>query len=201
MRNPLSLTIALLLTCFVAQGQQEPITFGLKAGLNAVHIAMADLPLVEDYERRLLFHAGGFAEVSLSRRFTLRPELMYSQKGGEYEYFTLTNHYLSLPVLLQYQLGAISLRAGSELGYKLKSSLQAVDPDLDHLVSIFDRELELGLAGGVGLQWDRFGVEGRYVHSLSNLTHYTFFDENGLPIRERGIGQHRVWQLSLNFRI
>lgn len=139
-----------------AQAQEE-IQFGVKAGVNFAKLTGDD---VEDADGRTGLHFGGVVEIPISEKFSIQPELVYSQQGlqqddndGEWK---LKLDYLNVPVFAKFYVAdGFSLEAGPQFGFNLsaKSELQVEGFDGEE-ISVIERELEDQVEGfdfGFGL--------------------------------------------------
>jgi hypothetical protein len=148
MRNNISLLIALLLPfSMIAQGWSG----GIRAGLNYSRIdGPSEIdPSGNNLERNTFssgFHIGGMISRKLNSAVGLRGEILYSQRGTDYQYqgdsylrlFTeagvvantrgtryttlrITNTYLDLPLSVFLRLGRIELSAGGYGSFMLSS--------------------------------------------------------------------------------
>lgn len=86
---------------------QASARIGILAGMNAAAISGEG----ETLDRRMALVIGGYLVKPLTGGLSLRPELLYSQKGGKDSYSdedisvssTLKLDYLDIPILLQYE--------------------------------------------------------------------------------------------------
>lgn len=118
----------------------EPV-FGLKAGLNISRLTGA-----EDQSIRPSYLIGGIAEFSVSSRFSIQSELIYSRQGTKtltYEYFyvgpalkpfkvksTIKTDYINIPVLAKYNIKeGFSILAGPQVGFLTKANLETKVPE------------------------------------------------------------------------
>ena len=112
----LSITVILLFLALISvsaqqekQANSKKITYGLKGGLN---LATPSGYLTNDTGSKLSFHVGAFAEIRLSEKFAIQPELQYSiqgaeiniQTGGSLGDFTVsdTYQYINVPIMVKY---------------------------------------------------------------------------------------------------
>ena len=111
-----------LITLFFANAAMAQFTLGVKAGANIFKVEGKSFKDEFNYG----YHLGGFASFGIGGRFSLQPEVLFSQYqtttdstfSNIYEN-ALSNtsnvklNYLSIPLLLNYKLGSlISLQAG-----------------------------------------------------------------------------------------
>lgn len=127
-----------------AQEKEQPVAttpssvrFGIKAGFNGSTFSRGERSEVDNSEKiKAGSHIGVFANIPLAEKFSIQPELLFSQLGSktedifihnsensstkqEYTYKTNLN-YLTLPVMIQYNiLPQLYVEAGPEFGLLL----------------------------------------------------------------------------------
>jgi len=177
--------------------QERNVKFGVKAGLNVSTIA-GDNELSELSDARASFHAGVLLDISLSDKFALQPELVYSSQGitGEFDNLVFKLDYLNIPVMAKYYIvKGLSIQAGPQLGVLLSAKMKVNDSfgesenDLTNEVTSID----FGVNFGVGYQFD-FGLffDGRYNLGLSSINN----DLDGTISTLR----NSVFQLSVGYK-
>jgi len=116
----------------------SPITFGVKAGLNAsMYNSVSDNYGVDNNEKlKPGFNAGIFVHIPVAEKFSIQPELLFSQLGSKtkerYRHYSngygfvsdvdykSNLNYLVLPVMVQYNiLPQLYVEAGPEFGLLL----------------------------------------------------------------------------------
>ncbi|WP_126650841.1 porin family protein [Chryseobacterium aureum] len=117
----------------------SPVKFGVKAGFNASSFSNSNSNYGEYNEKvKLGSHVGVFVTVPVAEKFSIQPELLFSQMGSKteqkYTYSSLSDgylvkrefsyktnlNYLVLPVMVQYHiLPQLYVEAGPEFGYLL----------------------------------------------------------------------------------
>ncbi|MBV8327402.1 porin family protein [Chryseobacterium sp.] len=118
----------------------SPITFGVKAGFNASTLSRTndhDGDFQDDEDKmKAGFHAGVFVNIPVAQKFSIQPELLFTQLGAKTEErfsYTYNNttyrknadyktnlNYLVLPVVVQYNiLPQLYVEAGPEFGLLL----------------------------------------------------------------------------------
>ena len=204
--------LTVLLSAGLVFSSYAQIKVGIKAGANFADFSDPVVPPgLEDISAMTThWHAGLTAQQSLSDRFILSSELLYSIKGfqeaPDFNVSTdiktvLSLHYLSLPVLLNYQpIDKVSLGAGLELGYLMDAQVKMGD-DKNDVNFIYDKEFELSLNLGF-----RFNItpalflDGRYQWGLSPVSELVFTDPKGEPLEETSL-KNKVLQVSLGYFI
>lgn len=118
----------------------QEVKFGVKAGLNVSMLNGGDLSVNQnsDTKSKVGFHIGGLAEIKLNPKFSIQPELLYSQEGGNNTYFTnfegtpynfdqdITLSKINLPIIFKYYVvEGLSIEAGPQLDYIMTAKSDA----------------------------------------------------------------------------
>jgi len=210
--------IALLLifglTVSFAQAQAK---FGIKGGINYSNLS-GDL-ITEDANRSKVGFLGGIMAnfpLSSDNFVSIQPELLYSQKGYQYQkdQVTIDNatyefrgkrnfNYLDLPVLVKINTGPIFFEAGPQASYLLgirdnrEVSLIGSGSDNKTWAKVEKdnlSELEIGYVAGLGFQAPMgVGIGLRYNGSINALA-----KEN---TDELVNARHAVFQLQLSYML
>ena len=164
----------------------QDVKLGAKAGVNFAKLSGEAL---EDADGRTGFHVGFLAEMPLSERFAIQPELVYSQQGLQSkESFDGTEFetkvkldYLNVPVMAKfYLIDGLSIEAGPQFGFNInaKQELEVTGGDTDGDFEITGEDdikdevsgFDLGIGGGLAYQLDNgLFFQGRYIYGLSNV--------------------------------
>lgn len=94
------------------------VTFGVKAGLN-LSTLVGD---AQNVSMKPGFHIGGMAELELTEKLSVQPEILYSLQGARVDDGTGSNYnynlsYITLPVIGKYYVTeGLSLEAGPQIG-------------------------------------------------------------------------------------
>lgn len=170
MKTKLFLIAAMLIitSASFAQG----LKLGIKAGAN---IGKIDGKSFKE-EFKYGYHIGGFAEIKLSKKLSLQPEVLWNQVNADtssqfskiYQLNNLDNvklGYLSIPILLNYKVANIlSLQAGPQFGILIDKSRTTLQNGGDAF-----KKGDFSLMGGAQLNLAAFRVYGRYNIGLSNI--------------------------------
>ena len=179
----LFLTAAAIFAFGFANAQETK--FGVKAGLNLgtltgdVENAFVD----SDMHMRLSFHVGGFAEIKLSDKFAVQPELLYSVEGGkqdvdgESEKLIWDLAYINVPIMAKYYAtDKLSIEAGPQIGFLTKAEATF---DGDTVADFKDDSkstaFSLNLGAGYNFTDNIFGSL-RYTIGMSNIIDQDDFD-------------------------
>lgn len=161
----LLLCITLALT--INTNAQE-VKFGAKAGLNISNFIGGQA----DRNNLVSFHVGGIAEVKLSDKFSLQPELLYSRQGSEaQDIVKIKVDYLAIPIIAKYYLSEkFSFEAGPQMSFLINDKGEYNDssiPDQDTDASSFDFSLNAGI--GYNITSNLF-AQARYNYGITTVT-------------------------------
>lgn len=168
----------------------QEVEFGVKGGVNIATIT-GD---VEDVTAKVGFHVGGFAEIKISDKFSVQPELLFSTQGAKSEYsysesagFTeeysdkLNLTYINIPIMAKfYVTEGFSLEAGPQIGFlmsaknKQEYTLTGGGMDINGSEEIdmkdFYNTVDFGLNFGVGYKFtENLSAGVRYNVGLSDI--------------------------------
>lgn len=142
------LAIGTLLAANFATAQStNPVKFGLKAGVNVANLTGST---VNDNTARFGGYGGAFANIPISSKLSIQPEVLYSLQGTRWNSNTLdfygTNidqeveqninlEYANLPVMLKYEFGqGFYAEIGPQIGLILaatdKNTTSSVDKNI-----------------------------------------------------------------------
>ncbi|OBX21265.1 outer membrane protein with beta-barrel domain [Gelidibacter algens] len=146
----------------------QNVDFGLKTGLNISNIIGGDL----DRNNLIGFHIGGFAEIELSDKFSLQPELLYSRQGSEVENsLKVKVDYLAIPVMAKYYISEkFSIEAGPQMSFLVNDKVEFNDdaiPDAETDAASFDFGLNVGLGYNVS---SHLLAQVRYNYGITTIS-------------------------------
>ncbi|MFL9845952.1 porin family protein [Flavobacterium rhizosphaerae] len=165
----------------------QNLTFGIKAGANGSDV-INNHP---DNGFKVGLHFGGVAELHLGEKFSLQPELLFSQQGcnntewyinDDLEYveeeFTWILNYVNLPVMVKYYVFEnMSIEAGPQVGYLVKTEITyetryeySDDEKITMGINEMINRIDLAAAAGISykLPFD-FTASLRYVLGLNSM--------------------------------
>ncbi len=165
----------------------QKVEFGAKAGIN--------LAKLTDFEEanpsnRVGFLGGVFAEIKLTEKFSIQPEILYSEEGVKGKLndleivqisssidanFTLKLSYIRIPVLAKfYASEAFYFEAGPQIGFltsskmKVKTNFNSAEGTQD-LKDTF-KSVDYNMAVGLGYNFTKkISLTGRYNFGLTNI--------------------------------
>ncbi|MGJ8550466.1 porin family protein [Winogradskyella wichelsiae] len=184
----------LLITAVAALGfsnvNAQEVNFGAKAGLNFSSFSGDD---TEELDGLTSFHIGGVAEISISDKFSVQPELLYSIQGAsaedsysEFGYSgssesTVKLSYLNIPIMAKYYIAeGFSVEAGPQIGLLLSAKEdyeysetfegETFSESGDEDVKDSYKGIDLGFNFGLGYKMDSgLNFSARYNLGLSNI--------------------------------
>ena len=182
----------LIVLSFLTQASIAQFTAGVKAGAN---IFKVDGKSFKD-EFRTGYHLGGFATIGVGGRFSIQPEVLFSQyqtktdssfKNIYQNAFSGNNNiklnYLSITLLLNYKLGSLlSLQAGPMFSVLMDQNKNL----LENGQSAF-KEGDFSMLGGAQISLGKIKLNGRYVIGLNNIN----------DIDNQDKWKNQGWQLSV----
>jgi hypothetical protein len=136
-----------------------------------------------------------FATIGLGKKFAVQPEVVFNQVNTDtstkfsevYQFNHINNiqlHYLSIPLLLNYNLNKfITLQAGPQFGVLLDQNKDLLQNGGDAFKSG-----DFSLVGGIQLNLLRFRIYGRYVGGVTDLKNIQAADTWKASAIQLGVG-------------
>lgn len=202
---------------FSALSYAQDVKFGAKVGLNISNLS-GD---VEDTKSLIGAHLGGFAEISISEKFAIQPELLFSMQGAKSEYsesdvdYSYSEesktklNYLNVPILAKYYVAEkFALLAGPQFGilmsakeeYEFSENFGGVADSGSESIDAKEFYKSLALSFNLGASYsitENFFIDARYNLGLSSIAKdYTdeFGDSTSLKIN------NNVFQFSVGYK-
>ncbi len=156
---------------------QEYVYFGAKGGVNFSTFSGDGFSDFEgDAKARTAYHLGLLAEVPVSDRFSIQPEVLYSAQGyditdiegmDDLEYRL---DYVTVPLLAKvYLVDGFSLEAGPQAGFLVNSEISNGDSDFDLDDENF-KKVDLSLGLGAAIKLSNFFIYGRYNAGMTEIS-------------------------------
>ncbi|HBS87073.1 MAG: hypothetical protein A2W91_02545 [Bacteroidetes bacterium GWF2_38_335] len=199
--------IFLILISFQASAQ---FNFGMRGGLNAnKYILENDLTVSEN--ARFGFAGGMFFRVQ-SKFFTFQPEVMFSQKNGQYSYadfadgvdtlFKNNFNFVDIPFQFGVTIGkTVRLNTGPVFNLLLKEKVNYTiynSSDPGEVIDDVSNTINVAWQFGVGIEIKAFVFDVHYEYSLNKVMHT--FQVPGTPIRLNPEGRNSLWQFTVGFK-
>jgi hypothetical protein len=175
---------------------------GIKAGISITNVKYQG-PGKDSAIFRI--YAGMNLVVSLSKKFSFVPEILYSGKGYKTPvgYFTggkTKFDYLAVPLLFSYYPSQqIKILLGPEIGFLLNvTSETQMDPSYEKAFKKVDFSVDLGVKASLGKTVE---FEVRYCHGLVDLAEITYADAFGNILYMEKIKGNRAFQAGFVYSI
>lgn len=177
-------------------------SFGVKGGVNGSWMG------IENEKVKFGFHAGTFGCLDIGTAALLQAELMYSQKGSNFNNVLLydiplsyTYHYLSIPVMIGLKMGDnVLLQIGPEFSYLLNVRIVFGDRVLKAREVFPDFDLGALIGFQIGIS-DQIDLQLRYVHGFTKSPTINLTDMIGNSIGAIVDGKNRVFQAGVSYRL
>lgn len=166
------LTLAIMLTVASTTVFAQGLKIGIKGGAN---IHKLDGKSFKD-EYAFGYHLGGFADIGITSKFGIQPEVLFSQVNIDtsnnfssvYKFDKLSQvklSYLQIPILLNYNPNKfVSLQLGPQFSVLMDNSNTLVQNGKDAF-----KKGDFSMVGGLQLNISKIKLYGRYVVGLSNI--------------------------------
>lgn len=192
----LSIAALMSLACFTVSSQEVALRFGVEAGANFSTASIANNPL--DKSTRVGFQIGITADYALTDSWYVQSGLSYTTKGVKLEgedkeinlkyKYTIDQTYFQLPVYIAYKIKVapgtrIVFNAGPYVAYGVGGRLKPSDGYYQNIDNSTDDEdtfgddgilnrFDFGLGGGVGVEFGKIVLTGRYEWGLTDIGQY-----------------------------
>jgi hypothetical protein len=166
---------ALFLTLLATATNAQKLTIGGKAGASLTKIT--GQAFKEGYD--LGYHLGAFAEIDLSKKWGIQPEVLWNQVNTKHaeNFSSVYNNfrdstgsiqlkYLSIPVLLRYNVNPFfTINVGPQFGILLDQNKTL----LKNGEEAFGKG-DFSMVAGATISVSKFRVYGRYNIGLNNIS-------------------------------
>lgn len=192
------MTLGLFLACLAPLSAQkvDHTAFGLKLGISGANLY--DDAHADDRKSRIGLIGGAFVKAPLGNHFAVRPELLFSLKGGSFD-FTDTTHskvkltYVELPISLEFNpISFLNLHAGLHAGYLLGANGSSSGGSILDFDKEDFQDLDYGWHAGAGLDLGNIGLQFRISRGLKDIGKGMSLDE------VVGKLKNSAWSLSLS---
>jgi opacity protein-like surface antigen len=159
----------------------QGVKFGAKAALNIATLN-GD---VENQSSYTGFQVGGFAEIKVTDKFFVQPELLYSTQGSrekqiqnvqgvDYNVAVVYKFaYINIPVMAKYYVAkSFSLEAGPQFGFltSAKAEVKVLGESTEVDMKDYVKAVDFGLNLGAGYDFtEKFSAGIRYNFGLANI--------------------------------
>ncbi|WP_196893215.1 porin family protein [Aureivirga marina] len=164
---------------FSANSNAQEVEFGAKAGINFSN-ASGD---IKNNSAKLGFYVGGLADIKISDKFSIQPELVYSLEGYNLETLTvdgasittedkpLNLSYLNVAGMAKYYItDGLNVEAGPQIGFLLGASFDGESEISGVEIKDGYKSINFGLNFGAGYELESgLGFNARYALGLSSI--------------------------------
>lgn len=190
---------ALAVFAFSFANAQET-KFGAKVALNIASLT-GDM---ENSSSLVGFQIGGFAEIKISEKFAIQPELLYSAQGGKESYIEEGDEvevlaklgYINIPIMAKYYVAkSFSLEVGPQIGFltSAKAEIKAGGESLEVDLKDNFNSVDFGLNLGAGYDFtEKLSAGLRYNLGLANIAKTEAGDDSEL--------QNSVFSISVGYK-
>tara|TARA_B110000503_G_C6977721_1_gene341901 strand:+ start:178 stop:720 length:543 start_codon:yes stop_codon:yes gene_type:complete len=147
----------------------QEVKYGAKAGLNMSNVTGDAITL-----SKIGFNVGGFAEIGISEKFAVQPELLFSMLGAKDNENNYDFNYILVPIMAKYFVTEeLSLEAGPQVGFLMSAKYDGKD------IKDSYKSTDFGVNFGAGYNiFENINIGVRYSLGLSNIADVDGFDVN-----------------------
>ncbi len=168
----------------------QSLTFGIKAGANMGKISGQSFK--DEYN--LGYHAGAFLTIG-GKKWAIQPEVLFNQVNtdtatsfnqitGFSNVSKIQLHYLSIPILINYNISNIlALQFGPQFGILMDQNKSLTQNGKDAFKSG-----DFSLAAGLQLKLLKFRVYGRFVGGTTDVNNISSNDTWKVSMIQLGVG-------------
>ncbi len=202
------LLVAIVLFGYTAVNAQEYVMFGAKGGVNFSTFSGDGSNAFNDPKGRTSFHLGLVAEIPMSDKFSIQPEVLYSGQGYDISERNNGNDieyqldYINVPVIAKfYVFEGFALEAGPQVGFLVNSEIDSDPSSVNDNNSISLNEdqfnkVDFGVALGASYKFrGGFFASGRYNIGLRDIYDDSFANN----IFSGAEAKHSVINLGVGF--
>lgn len=184
--------IPIAILCFFISSTlfSQGLTFGIKAGANMGKISGHSFK--DEYN--LGYHAGAFLTIG-GKKWAIQPEVLFNQVNTDtatsFSQITGFNnvskiqlHYLSIPILINYNISNIlALQFGPQFGILMDQNKSLTQNGKDAFKSG-----DFSVAAGLQLKLLKFRVYGRYIGGTTDVNNLSNNDTWKVSMIQLGVG-------------
>lgn len=154
----------------------QEVKFGAKAGVNFASLKYKSKSAGVEVKPDGLtsFHVGAVAELGLSDKFAIQPELVYSVQGATTKVLNkevkTQLSYLNLPIMAKYFVAeGISVELGPQIGFLMSAKNKSGSDSQDFKDSVKGIDFGLGFGAGYRLE-NGLNFGARYNIGMSDIS-------------------------------
>jgi len=151
---------------------QKKSSLGVRAGLTSANLKFSGGGTSITADSKIGFYSGLFAQIGVSAKFAIQPEIFYSLLGTKFSQGSgedkVNLEYINLPVLAKYTNEGFSIIVGPQIGFLISAKEKTAASNSD----IKDSFNSTDIAGIIGAGFtftNGFGFDARYQLGLANI--------------------------------
>jgi hypothetical protein len=186
-----------LVSLFTAGAYAQGLSGGLKVGANFSNQKLSAQGESESLDSKVGFQVGGYLTSMISDKFGIQPELLYSGMGAKESDVNFNLSYLSVPVMLRYNVAEnVNLQAGPQVGFLLsaKAKYEGESEDMKEMFNSID----FGAAFGLGLDFGKINASARYYLGIANIAADEFIEDSEIDDLK---WKNSAFQLSVVYKL
>ena len=170
----------LVLTCALprlhAQLTEGKTRFGLKLGVSGSNLY--DDANADDKKARIGITGGAFAKIPVGKMLSLRPEVLFTTKGAQFDFTggntsELKLNYLEIPLSLEFNIAIINIHAGLHAGLLATAKGEFRDAQGNTISFDLDKKdlesFDYGWHAGAGIDLGNIGIHIRVSRGLQDI--------------------------------
>jgi outer membrane protein with beta-barrel domain len=188
MKMRAGLVLVMILGFFASPSFAQRIAFGPKIGVNVTTIDTNEPDIEQLDDAKAGLAVGGFVDIGITNRFSIQPEVLYSQRGGkgriteEGETFdaTLTLDYVEIPILAKFNFAATGRvrpfvftgpvpAFNTRAKVKGEAVVEGTDVDVEEDIDEEVKGGDFGWVLGGGVEIRGFTIDVRYNWGLVDI--------------------------------
>jgi Outer membrane protein beta-barrel domain len=159
-----------------AQMTEGKVRFGLKLGVSGSNLY--DDANADEKKTRIGYTGGAFVKIPLVKHISLRPELLFTTKGAQFDFIggntsDLKLSYLEIPLSLEFNLAIINIHAGVHAGLLATAEGTFKDSQGNPITFKVDKEdlegFDYGWHLGGGIDLGNLGLHLRVSRGLQDI--------------------------------
>lgn len=178
---------------FSTEKSDQPITFGVRAGLNFANMSWEEDHSSLSLDSRTAFNVGLSVDFPILQSMYIQSGLYLSSKGCKEksgsEEITMSPMYLEIPVLASYRYDIsestqLQLNVGPYFGYGIGGKYEAEKGDYSYDEDFFEdddvKKFDCGLQIGAGVTFGKVYVGCGYQFGMANI-----IDDSDLSVKHK----------------
>ena len=151
--------------------------FGLKFGVSGSNLY--DDASADNKKSRIGITGGGFVKLPVAKHLSLRPELLFTTKGAQFDFLggntsDLKLSYVEIPLSLEFNIAIINIHAGVHAGLLATADGTFKDSQGNTITTDFGKDdlksFDYGWHVGAGIDLGNIGIHLRVSRGLQDIS-------------------------------